>query len=313
MSAPLQRSSGDLRADRRYGYARAALEERDALAAADLFRQTLELTPDWPPAHFGLAEALELSGEPAAAAASFRRALDLQPDDALGAAVRLARLGAIPAEGAMRPGYVAALFDEYADRFDAHLVGTLAYRGPEIVAAAIAEACAAIGRDRRFRRALDIGCGTGLMAGAIRGWVEAMEGVDLSPAMVEKARRSGFYADGGLAAGDALSHLRAQPDGRYDLVAAADVLVYIGDLAPIMREVGRVLGPNGLLAFTVQMHDGDGYALGPDLRYRHGEPFIRATAAASGLVVAHLSPCVTRQDAGRDVPGLVAALMKPRG
>jgi predicted TPR repeat methyltransferase len=313
MSAPLQRSSGDLRADRRYAYARAALEERDASAAADLFRQTLELAPDWPPAHFGLGEALELSGEHAAAIAAFRRALALQPDDALGAAVRLARLGDIPEDGAMRPGYVAALFDEYADRFDAHLVEALAYRGPEIVAAAIAGVCAAAGRDRRFGRALDIGCGTGLMAGAVQGWVDALEGVDLSPGMIGKARRTDFYAEGGLTAGDALAHLAAQPDGRYDLLMAADVMVYMGDLGPILREAARVMAARGLFAFTVQMHDGDGFALGPDLRYRHGGPYIRGLAAASCLTVAHLSPCVTRQDGGRDVPGLVAVLAKPHG
>ena len=54
--------------------------------------------------------------------------------------------------------FVEAIFDEYAENFDSKLVQSLAYRGPEYMAAALAKhvpASAAL-------RVLDGDCGTGL-------------------------------------------------------------------------------------------------------------------------------------------------------
>jgi predicted TPR repeat methyltransferase len=187
------RSSGDLNADRRYEYARASLKDCDGAAAADLFRQVLELAPDWPPAHFGLGEALMLENDRDGAVAAFRRALELAPDDVLGASLRLAWLGARPAEDAMRPAFVAQLFDDYADTFDDHLVKALAYRAPDIVVDALRQVCAARGRPFRFASAFDLGCGTGLMARALGDAAEAIDGVDLSPRMAAKAEATGLY------------------------------------------------------------------------------------------------------------------------
>ncbi|MGL4635999.1 MAG: methyltransferase domain-containing protein [Beijerinckiaceae bacterium] len=304
------RSSGDLRADRRYEYARAALEERDGAAAVDLFRQTLELAPNWPPAHFGLGEALILSGDKEAAVAAFQKTLLLAPDDVLGSGLRLARLGFRTDKNAMTPDYVAALFDQYADRFDDHLVKALDYRGPEIIMAALASACAQQNRDFRFPTVMDLGCGTGLMARTIAPRAITIDGIDLSPAMVNAAENTGLYR--GVWVGDVVDSL-TQNASHYTLVLAADVLVYIGDLQPLFRKVSDSLEASGLFAFTVQSHERDGFVLGADLRYHHSESSLRTWASKAGLSVLHCTPCVTRQDAGKPVPGLVVVLEKPDG
>jgi predicted TPR repeat methyltransferase len=293
-------------ADRRYAYGRDCLKEGDAGAATDLFRQTLELTPAWPPAWFALGEAMEMAGDIAGAIAAFESARRLSPDDTLGAGARLARLGL--ADAAMSLAYVAALFDEYAGRFDAHLVKALDYRGPAIVAAALRAVCDHTGRDFHFERAADLGCGTGLMAADIWTCVDAMFGVDLSPAMTEQARRSGYYAADGVVCGDIVPFLEAQGEGAFDLLLAADVFVYIGDLGPVLSAAQRVMDRGALFAFTVQSHAGDGFILGPDLRYHHSETDVRRKASASGLDVLHLEPCVTRQDAGKPVRGFMVVL-----
>jgi Flp pilus assembly protein TadD len=57
------RSSGDLLADRRYDYAKAAFDDRDFAVAADLARQALELTPDYAPAHALLGRAQAALGK----------------------------------------------------------------------------------------------------------------------------------------------------------------------------------------------------------------------------------------------------------
>lgn len=298
------RSSGDLAADRRYLWAEASLKDRDAQAAADLFRQALDIVPDWPPAWFGLGQALALAQDPDAADA-FRRCLALAPDDVLGAGVHLARLEGRSQD--MPERYVAGLFDDYAARFDAHLTGALEYRGPAVVAEALATQYARGGRTFRFHEALDLGCGTGLMAEALQGRGGAIDGVDLSAKMLSVAARRGLYRN--LVEGEVVAHLAGLETGtRYDLILAADVLVYIGDLAPLFGQVKQRLAEPGLFAFTAQKREGDGFTLGDDLRFAHSARYIAETAAAAGLEVSTLEPVSTRKDAGRAVPGLVVVL-----
>jgi predicted TPR repeat methyltransferase len=308
MTAPLTRfaSSNDLVADRRYAYAKAALAEGDATAAADLMAQTIPLAPDWPPAHFLLGEALMALGRPAEAAAALRRARALDADDVLGAGIRLALLGAGDAEPetAMSPAYVRALFDDYADRFDDHLVETLHYRGPELIMAALGRLSRA---PLAYGCVLDLGCGTGLMGAAIRPHAGWLGGCDLSPAMVAKAEQRGLYDD--LAVADVVDHLRAAPAAGFDLLTAADVVTYMGDLGPLFAAAARVLAPSGLFALTGQAAE-RGIVLGADCRYAHGEDHLHAAAQAAGLSVAHIASAAMRLDRGEPVPTHVLVLRK---
>lgn len=314
--------SGDLLADRRYAYARGLRDEGDLEAAADLALQALELAPGFAPALFLLGEVREaqhraapdaeeagrLRGE---AVTAYQAALALDPTDPLGAAVRLAALGAAETGAAMSPAYVRRLFDDYAPRFERHLVEGLRYRAPEMIAAALRRATGPHVGGFRVGAVLDLGCGTGLMARALAGAAERIEGVDLSPGMLRQAARTGLYAR--LDEGDLVEHLRGRPASAFDLVVAADVFVYLADLGPVFREAARVLRANGPFAFTVQAHDGEGVALGEDGRYAHSEAYLREAAASAGLGVAVLEAVSTRQDRGRDVPGLLAVLRRGRG
>jgi predicted TPR repeat methyltransferase len=301
-------SSGDLLADRRYAWGAGALKERDFEAAADLFRQAVEIAPSWAPAHLSLGDALMGLGDPAGAEAAWAQAARFDPSGVLGAELKLASAGAASAPAAAPREYVRALFDEYAPRFDAHLRENLAYRGPELLLAAIERACDAAGRAFRFDRALDLGCGSGLMAAELWKRVGSMNGCDLSPKMIEAARRTGHYSQ--LDVADALDFLAQQIDGGGDLVVAADVFVYLGDLAPVFAQCGRVIEPGGLLAFTVQRGEGADWAVGADLRYAHSRAYLEKLAGAHGFAVAVMDEASTRKDAGADVPGLVAVLMR---
>jgi predicted TPR repeat methyltransferase len=302
------RSTGDFLADRRYDYASAAFDEKDFAAAADLARQVIELAPDFAPAHALLGRAageLNLRDE---AVSALRRALELEPGDALGVRLDLARLGALPPDEAITDGYVRALFDDYAPKFDRHLTKSLAYRGPELIAAALRRACSKQLRDYRFGKTLDLGCGTGLMAQALEGLCSSLEGVDLSPRMLEKAERTKLYA--ALHEGELVSFLKGQPTGEADLVVAADVFVYMAALDGAFLEAHRVLHREGLFAFTVQAHEGDGFVLGHDARYSHGETYLRRLADENGFTIVILEPVSTREDRGVPVPGFLVVLQR---
>jgi len=298
------RSSGDFRADRRYEYARAAFEERDFEAAADLARQVIELTPGFAPAHAMLGRSAAELGLREEAVTALRQALALEPEDVLGVRLDLARLGALAPGEAITDGYVRALFDDYAPKFDRHLTGSLAYRGPELIADALRRACSK--RLREYRFVLDLGCGTGLMAQALEGVFSSMEGVDLSPRMLEKAEKTKLYD--ALHEGELVSFLAARPSAEADLVVAADVFVYMAALDAAFREAHRVLRREGLFAFTVQAHEGDGFILGEDARYAHSEAYLRELADAVGFTMVIFERVSTREDRGVPVPGFLVVL-----
>ena len=302
------RSSGDILADRRYEYASAAFEEKDFEAAADLARQVLELAPNFAAAHALLGRAAAELGAHEEAVAALRRALSLEPEDALGVRLDLARLGALKPDEAITDGYVRALFDDYAPKFDRHLTRSLAYRGPELIADALRRACSRRIRDYRFGLTLDLGCGTGLMARALEGLCSSIEGVDLSPRMLEKAERTKLYD--ALHESELVSFLKGRKTGEADLVMAADVFVYMAALDAAFREAHRVLEREGLFAFTVQAHEGEGFVLGEDARYAHGEGYLRALTKSTGFTPVILERVSTREDRGVPVPGFLVVLQR---
>src|SRR5581483_10378271 len=136
MPARLFLSSGDLLADRRYEFARDLQLKGDLPAAADLLEQAVELAPRFASAWFTLGEIRVELGEPEKAIAAFREARQADPHDRHGASVWLMRVGA-DALGEMPKGYVQTLFDQYAPRFEAALIGDLGYRAPQLLFKAV--------------------------------------------------------------------------------------------------------------------------------------------------------------------------------
>jgi predicted TPR repeat methyltransferase len=299
-SAVLPISSGDLIADRRYAIA-GELERRGELAgAADLLAQALERAPGFSAAWFALAQIRERLGDRAGAGAAFRRALALDPKDAQGAGLRLARLEARNAR--MPPAYVRTLFDQYAPRYEHALVEELAYCAPRLLRDAVERVRTARGLPLRFRRMLDLGCGTGLAGQAFAHCCDAMFGIDLSPAMIEQARRKNLY--GSLSVADLIDALERE-QARADLIVAADTFVYLPDLMPVCRAAARALEPRGLFAFTTETHAGSGVLLGEKLRYAHSAEHVRAALEAAGLSVLALTPASPRTENAAPVSGLV--------
>jgi predicted TPR repeat methyltransferase len=159
-----------------------------------------------------------------------------------------------------------------------------------------------------FKRAIDLGCGTGLAATAFAKEVDHFIGVDLSPRMIERARATGLYAQ--LEVAEMVEGLRGRPDASAELILAADAMVYLSDIAPLLREVKRVLVGGGLLAFTVETHDGDGVILGEGLRYAHSAAYVRTSIRDAGLTRSQLEDLSARNEDNTPVPGLVAVAAK---
>jgi predicted TPR repeat methyltransferase len=307
MPARLFLSSGDLVADRRFEFARDLQLKGDLVAAADLLLQATELAPGFASAWFTLGQIREQLGEREAATAAFCKAREADSEDRHGASLHLMRLGAEKLSS-MPQAYVRALFDQYAPRFETALVDDLDYRGPALLFKAVLAARHAVRKPAFFRRAIDLGCGTGLAASAFAREVDHFTGFDLSPRMIERSRATGLYTE--LAVADMLEGLRGRPDASTELVLAADAMVYVADLASLLCEAKRVLVAGGLLAFTVETHDGDGVILGEGLRYAHSADYVRASIRDAGLALSQLEVLSARNEDNAPVPGLVVVAAK---
>merc|ERR1712232_724873 len=88
------------------------------------------------------------------------------------------------------PEYVATLFDDYAEKFEEHLVLKLHYSTPGLIAEDICKLGLSI---TTWQRGADLGCGTGLMCPPLRklGFRGRLKGVDLSEGMLLQALKKG--------------------------------------------------------------------------------------------------------------------------
>ncbi len=265
--------------------------------AIQCYRRSVALEPRSAAAREGLARALDAAGRRDEAVASVHEWLAVAPGDDV-ALHLLASLGAVAAPERASDGYVRETFDRFAADFDSTLA-RLGYRAPELLAATVA---LSLGQRAAALDVLDAGCGTGLCAPLLRPWARRLEGVDLSGAMLERARRRGGY--------DALheAELTAFLQGyasSWDLIASADTLCYFGALEPVLRAAAGALRAGGTLAFTLERSDAGGtFTLQPHGRYAHDEGYVRGALATCGFeaTVAHGA---LRREGGRDVDGLI--------
>lgn len=242
-------------------------------------------------------------GRTADAAAAYERAIALGADAPLHRFLIAALDGRDAPPNAPR-AYVQGLFDDYADGFDAHLVDVLGYRGHRQLVAPLTAL-----QPAGFDAALDLGCGTGLCGPLLRPMARRLEGVDLSPAMLQRAAALGVYNQ--LHCADAAEHL-ARCDATFDLLLAADVFIYVGELSAVFAGAARVLQPGGLMGFTVEpADDTQTVTLGAQMRYSHSLPYLRQLAVQHGLQWLQAQQLPIREQQSRTLAGLYVYLRRP--
>ena len=301
-------SSGDVIADRRAGYAKMLAEGGDHAAAADLMVQALEITPDWTAGWDLLGHYCEKAGDESGAISAWRHLEALDDEGVFGAGLKLAAHGAGVAADGTAVGYVEALFDQYAPKFERALVDKLGYRVPEMLDDLVQAEMARLGIEG-FARALDLGCGTGLMGERLRGKVAFLEGIDVSAAMIAETARKGIYD--GLQKAELVAALNCRRADA-DLVTAADVFIYCGALQPVLAALVPALQPGGLAAFSLEAHDGpEPLFLRPSLRYAHGVDATRDALVVAGLEILRFETAVLRFDRGAPITGMLIVVRKP--
>lgn len=266
--------------------------------------RTIALNPKSADVYLDLGATYQAMGERGKAEAMYREALQYKPD-LVDAKYFLATLGTEATPPQSPSEYVTKLFDDYAERFDKHLTGELECRIPEFINVAVRRA---LGGSPPPLDVLDLGCGTGLMGRQLHNLARRLVGVDLSPKMVAKARALGVYDE--LVVGDILAPL-SSVDTHYELIIAADVFVYLGDLAPIFAGCRAALKPGGLFAFSVEAEDGgETFVLRPSGRYAHTMKYVHRLANDTGLEEVSRERVMLRKEAGSPISGDIYVLRR---
>lgn len=168
--------------------------------------------------------------------------------------------------------YVVGLYSTFAERFDDLLVEKLDYRTPTLLRRLLEDTVEVA--PGKWRRALDLGCGTGLSGLAFRDCVQYLHGIDLSPQMIEQARKRECYDS--FIVGDVETGGWDEISDGFSLVLACDVFVYLGDLKPVFDRVSRRLFQEGIFVFSTELladkdtaPNGDTYLLHSCGRFAH--------------------------------------------
>jgi len=167
-------------------------------------------------------------------------------------------------------------------------------------------------KGKRIARAVDLGCGTGLLGPLIKPGIEHLTGVDLSPKMLEQAKAKQVYDE--IVEGDLTGFLTSRQAEAFDLVTAAEVLNYIGDLGPVFVAISRSLKPGATFIGTFEILDGDagtGYRLSQTGRYEHRQDYIMSLADKSGLHHVETKRIALRKHLDTMVEGLVITFSRP--
>lgn len=198
------------------------------------------------------------------------------------------------------------LFDSAAQVFDQQLQQGLRYRLPQ----QIAQKIIALYPDKKLH-VLDLGCGTGLLGAQLGKLQGRLVGVDVSPKMLEQARRYQLYDS--LEVADLHDTLRDVAPASFDVVAALDVFVYLGDLSTAIPAVCRVLVPGGRLIFSCESgpEDGSDLFLNPTTeRYVHKRSHVEGLCRTAGFAV-DVEATILRYQKGQPVQGFVVTARKP--
>lgn len=269
------------------------------------YRRALEINPGFADAYGNLGTTLYAKGHMVEALADFQQRARLTP----GNAVDQHLIASLTGENTLRAPvkYVESVFDSYASSFDTHLQHALKYEIPKKLLALVS---------RNPPNAdkwdvLDMGCGTGLVGKEFAPFAKSMVGVDLSRKMLEQADARKLYQR--LVQSDLLPMMQGEATSSFDVIASADVFIYLGKLDEVIAEVGRLLRPGGIFAFSVEncdasssagMHaDVPDYQLKNTGRYGQSIQYLERLSSLNDLRVRDVVATTIRTDHGNPIDG----------
>jgi len=266
------------------------------------FQQAATLFPEYADAYHNIGSTLIEMGQTDKALPALQRAAQLDPGNHSAKYMAAVLSGESPKSAP--PEYVKELFNQYSNRFDKHLTRQLSYKTPQLLRNSLDKA---IGKQKQFEKVLDLGCGTGLGGEVFRDVSGHMSGVDISRDMIGIAGKKALYHQ--LYVSE-INEFLADCRENFDLVIAADVLVYFGDLEPLFSCLEKRLNHGACFIFSTESCPDEAYTLRSTGRFAHGTNYIKALAEKHQCKVVNVTPVVLRKEGDKPVEGEIFILLR---
>lgn len=270
--------------------------------AVTYLEQAASLEPDYFPAHVNLGALYLKLQNLAKAIAHYQMAARLQPEDAEIQHI-LAALEKNKTPDAAPKEYLQHLFDQYASFYETHLTQHLKYQVPEKLYTQVFEET---GNEKAIWEVVDLGCGTGLCGALFRKMAKKLIGIDLSEKMLAIAEEKKIYDE--LSLLDVTAALEKYRNT--DLILAADVFTYIGNLSSIFEKAYASLNENGLFAFSVEKTFTEPYELQHSIRYAHSKKYLEALITKNHFTILRFDNLILRKQHNKEVEGYLVLLKK---
>lgn len=279
--------------------------EQEHRAACVLFERATAAAPHFDMAWLDLADARYATGDQAGAIRCLDQILARAPDH-VSARFKRAQFAGNETPSRAPREVLERLYASMAPTFDMHLTGRLDYRLPALLRDTLTPWLASLAHKPDV---LDLGCGTGLFGLEIRPHCAQLIGVDLSAAMLEKAKGRGVYDALHCAE---LGDYLAQAHRTFQLISATDVLIYLGELDTLFGKIATQLAAGGLFAGSIEspadLHAG--FRLLPTGRFAHSMAYVTDCAKSAGLAVAQKIPTVIRLEKAVPINGFLFLLKR---
>ncbi|MBC8208832.1 MAG: tetratricopeptide repeat protein [Desulfobulbaceae bacterium] len=193
--------------------------------------------------------------------------------------------------------YITETFNAYADCFEESLVNTLDYRVPDL----LWEHYNLLSiRPERQKRCIDLGCGTGLAGQLFAPVCDHLTGIDLSEKMLAQAEQKRIYD---RLVHEEINRFFSRDTHDYDLIIAADVLSYIGDLEPVFAATAKAAPPGSIFCWSTETDEKEDYKINPTGRFSHSMEYIKESAVKHGWRVNRIITTPIRKEGGQALMG----------
>tara|TARA_X000000368_G_scaffold417877_1_gene415577 strand:+ start:1434 stop:2939 length:1506 start_codon:yes stop_codon:yes gene_type:complete len=273
----------------------ATLQEQGKLDEAEpYYKKAIKLKPLYAEAYKNYGGLLHRLNRLKEAEMNYKKALDIQPENT-DTSHLLAALRGHTTKTAPKV-YIENLFNNYAHRFDNSLLNELSYNAHKLAAKKILQNF----NNESIGSILDLGCGTGLFGEEIKDFCNYLEGIDLSPLMLDIANKKNIYDK--LSRDNILDYLRLERL-KFDYFIFTDVFIYIGDLNDIFQLIVSRNESSGKLVFTTEITEKADYFLEKSGRYSHSKPYIEMLCNTYKYNLSHFEEIKLRKEKDKFIIG----------
>lgn len=287
---------GDTSVDTLYNLALCHQDLDDDIEADRLYDIILSQDPKHQSSINNLAYLCHKTGDTKRAASLYAQLLKLNPEHQAARHMLSSITGTTPDTAPLE--YVESIFDNYADDFEQSLVENLQYRTPEVLYDFLGKSI----QKRLYRKCLDLGCGTGLAGEQFKQCCDELTGIDISQKMLAITDKKNLY---NKLVKDDITHFLQKSDQKYNLILAADVFTYMGDLEKMFTECSNAIASSGILLFSVEeaLNSRKGFELKPTGRFGHSADYIEKLSKKTGWTMINHKLSKLRKEKGEWIMG----------